>query len=64
MSECLPLVTYDNDHISGSPFKMSFCEANQCEASGDGITSAQAGEWNRFKLLSRQIMLDLEPSVQ
>ena len=28
---------------------MSFCEVNpQCEASGEGLTSAQVGVWNRF----------------
>ena len=49
MSECLLSITYDDNHISGSPFKMSFCEVNpQCEASGEGLTSAQVGVWNRF----------------
>ena len=48
MSECLISVMYDGNHISGSPFKMSFCEVNQCEPSGEGLTSAQAGVWNRY----------------
>jgi hypothetical protein len=48
MSECLLSVTYDDKHISGSPFKMSFCVMNQCEASGEGLTSAQVDVWNRF----------------
>ena len=49
MSECLLSITYDDSHISGSPFKMSFCDMNpQCEASGEGLTSAQVGVWNRF----------------
>ena len=49
MSECLLSITYDDNHISGSPFRMSFCEVNlQCEASGEGLTSAQVDVWNRF----------------
>ena len=48
MSECLLSVMYDDNHISGSPFKMSFCEANRCEASGEGLMLAQVGMWNRF----------------
>ncbi len=27
---------------------MSFCVMNQCKASGEGLTSAQVGVWNRF----------------
>ena len=48
MSECLLSVTYDDNHISGFPFKMSFCEVNQCEISGEDLTSAQVGMWNHF----------------
>ena len=49
MSECLLSITYDDNHISGSPFKMSFCEVSpQCGASGEGLASAQVGVWNRF----------------
>ena len=48
MSECPLSIMYDDNHISGSPFKMSFCEVNQCEASGEGLTSAQADVWNCF----------------
>ena len=51
MSECLLSITYDDSHIPGSPFKMSFCEMNQCEASREGLTSAQVGVWNRFIVL-------------
>ena len=28
MSECLLSITYDDNHISGSPFKISFCDMN------------------------------------
>ena len=43
---------YNDNHIPGSPFKMSFCEVNQCEASGEGLMSAQVGVWNRFIVLT------------
>ena len=47
MSECLLSITYDDNHISGSPFKMSFCDMSpQYEASGEGLMSAQVGVWN------------------
>ena len=48
MSECLLSIMYNDNHIPGSPFKMSFCEVNQCKASGEGLISAQVGVWNRF----------------
>ena len=48
MSECLISVVYDNCHIFGSPFKMSFREVKQCKASGEGLVSAQAETWNHF----------------
>ena len=48
MHECLVSVTYDNNHIYGSPFKMTFREVNQCEVSGEGLRSAQVGSWNHF----------------
>ena len=50
MMECLVSVTYDNTHIYGSPFKMSFRDVNQCEAYGEGLATAQAGSWNRFNV--------------
>ena len=50
MSQCLVSVTYDNTDIFGSPFKMTFREVNQCEAYGEGLTSAQVGSWNRFNV--------------
>ena len=61
MSVCLltvhtTIITYQ------APFKdKSFCEVNQCKASGVGFTTAQAGVWNR--LLSLLIMLNQEPPV-
>ena len=49
MSECLLSITYDDNHISGSPFKMLFCEVSpQCETSGEDLTSAQVDVWNHF----------------
>ena len=44
----VPPLSYDNNHILGSPFKMSFCEVNQNEASGEGLLTALAGAWNCF----------------
>ena len=50
MTECLLSVRYDNQHIPGSPFKISFCEVDRCgaTASGEGLVSAQVGVWNHF----------------
>ena len=48
--ECLLTVMYDNKHIQGSPFQLMFSEPSKCIAEGEGLISAQAGTWNKFRV--------------
>ena len=51
-SEYLLTVKYDDDHITGSPFKLVFgpppTDANQVTAQGDGLVSCIVNKWAKF----------------
>ena len=49
--ECLVSITYDQQHIHQSPFKLSFASpqgAACCRTEGEGLKSLQVGKWSQF----------------
>ena len=49
--ECLVSITYDQQHIPKSPFKLSFADSQGaacCHAEGEGLSSVQVGKPSHF----------------
>ena len=53
-TEYLLTVKYDEQHITGSPFKLVFgpppTDANQVNAEGDGLVSCLVNKWAKFRV--------------
>ena len=63
--EYLLSITYDDDHIQGSPFRLIATDASLCYTKGKGLTAAQFGEENKFVVCtenagSGELLVDIE----
>ena len=63
--EYLLSITYDDNHIQGSPFRLIATDASLCYTKGKGLTAAQFGEENKFVVCtenagSGELFVDVE----
>ena len=65
--EYLLSIKYDNAHIVGSPFRLSFStppDPSQCRAEGEGIISAQENQESTFVIITDGTNSDLKVEIE
>ena len=66
-TEYLLSIKYDDAHIVGSPFKLTFADqpdASQCRAEGEGLQSAQENQPNEFMVFTDGTSAELQVEVE
>ena len=66
-TEYLLSIKYDDSHIVGSPFKLTFADqpdAGQCRAEGEGLQSAQENQPNHFMVFTDGTSAELQVEIE